>query len=310
MTRSLRTAALFFLLASTAGLAEVIVLKGGVVVQLQRPPVRRGNNVLLTRADGTLLSVPASEIDVAATAAARAVPPPTPEPPPAPPATLAEAARASHEAPKARVRITDSDVSHAERSGQTGTAVNAEETPKEKDKAAGAGRVEVADYTQEKSGEALVVRGTLRNPGGTTTISIRMTVTALDAKGQAIASGDAGLSSVVIEPSKTAAFSITLPVGTKSVASLKFAPRWTAPVPPASGSSSEESAKNVTPAASGAPAAAAPTAPPPPPAPTPYGRGSLYAPPAPNAPSEAPKDGKTGYIPGASSPSNQPKPPS
>lgn len=308
MTRSLRTAILLIFLAAAVGLAEVVVLKGGVVVHLQRPPVRRGNNVLLTRMDGTLLSVPASEIDVAATAAARAVPPPAPEPPPARPPTLVEAARASHEVPKARVRITDSDVSHGERAAQAG---NAEEAQKEKETGVGAGSVEVADYTQEKSGEALIVRGTLRNPGATTAISIRMTVTALDAKGHAIASGDAGLSSVVIEPTKTAAFSITIPVGTKQVASLKFTPHWVAPAAPSSGPGSEEPAsKNAPPAA--APAAAAapqPTAPPPPPAPTPYGRGSLYAPPAPNAPSEAPKDGKTGYIPGASSPSNQPKPP-
>ena len=40
-----------------------------------------------------------------------------------------------------------------------------------------------------------------------------------------------------------------------------------------------------------------------------YGRGTLYAAPVANAPSEAPADGKTGYIPGAASPDNQPKPP-
>jgi hypothetical protein len=308
MTKSFRNAVLLIFLTAAAGLAEVVVLKGGVIVPLQRPPVRRGNNVLLTRTDGTLLSVPASEIDAAATAALRAVPPPTPEPPPARPATLAEAARASHEVPKARVRITDANVSHVERDAQS--AGNAEGAPKEKETGSGAGRVEVGDYTQEKSGEALVVRGTLRNPGATTALGVRMTVTALDAKGQAIASGEAGLSSVVIEPSKTAAFSITIPVGTKPAVSLKFSPRWVAPASPASGPGSEEPASKVSAAAPGAAPTPQPTAPPPPPPPpTPYGRGSLYAPPAPNAPSEAPKDGKTGYIPGASSPSNQPKPP-
>ena len=173
----------------------------------------------------------------------------------------------------------------------------------------GAGRVEVADYTQEKSGEALVVRGTLRNPGATTATGVRMTVTALDSKGQAIASAEAGLSSAVLDPGKTAAFSITIPVGTKPASSLKFTPRWVAPNPP---SPAVEDAASKAPAAGSAVAAPQPTAPPapPPPPPTPYGRGSLYAPPAPNAPSEAPKDGKSGYIPGASSPSNQPKPPS
>jgi hypothetical protein len=305
MTKSLRNAVLLVFLTAAAGLAEVVVLKGGVVVRLQRPPVRRGNNVLLTRTDGTLLSVPASEIDAAATAALRKVPPPTPEPPPGRPPTLAEAARASHEVPKARVRITDANVSHVEHNAQA--AGNAEDGPKEKETGSGAGRVEVGDYTQEKSGEALIVRGTLRNPGATSASGIRMTVTALDAKGQAIASGEAGLSSVVIEPSKTAAFSITIPVGTKPAASLKFAPRWIAPSPPASGPGSEEPGPKGS-AAGDAPTPQ-PTAPPPPPPPTPYGRGSLYAAPAPSAPMTPPADGKSGYIPGASSPSNQPKPP-
>jgi len=306
MTKSLRNALLLIFLTAAAGLAEVVVLKGGVVVPLRRPPVRRGNNVLLTRTDGTLLSVPASEIDAAATAALRAVPPPTPPPPAGPPPTLAEAARASHEVPKARVRITDANVSHLEHNAQA--AGNSEDAQKEKETGSGAGRVEVGDYTQEKSGEALVVRGTLRNPGAAPALSVRLTVTALDAKGQAIVSGEAGLSSVVIEPSKTAAFSITLPVGTKPAASLRFAPRWIAP---ASGPGSEEPASKGSAASTGAAPTPQPTAPPPtPPPPTPYGRGSLYAAPAPSAPMTAPADGKSGYIPGASSPSNQPKPPS
>ncbi|MGI0150189.1 MAG: hypothetical protein ACREDF_11745, partial [Thermoplasmata archaeon] len=58
------------LLAAAAGAADVVVLRGGLVIPLRRPPMRQGANVLLTRADGTLLSVPASEIDREATAAA------------------------------------------------------------------------------------------------------------------------------------------------------------------------------------------------------------------------------------------------
>jgi hypothetical protein len=35
----------------------------------------------------------------------------------------------------------------------------------------------------------------------------------------------------------------------------------------------------------------------------------LYAPPAASAPTTAPADGRVGYIPGASDPASQPKPP-
>jgi hypothetical protein len=139
-------------------------------------------------------------------------------------------------------------------------------------------------------------------------------VTALDAKGQTIASGEAGLSSTSIDPSGSVNFSVTIPVGSRVVGSLRFAPRWVAPAPApapaAPGSTDPANRAGSVPAAPADPAAAAPKSPPPPPAPTPFGRGTLYAPPAPSAPSSPPADGKTGYLPGASHPGNQPKPPS
>jgi hypothetical protein len=309
MNRPTRMAALVLFFTAATALAEVVVLNGGVVISLQRPPVRRGNNVLLTRSDGTFLSVPTSEIDRAATAAMNSAPPPAAAASsiPARPATLAEAARAGREVPKARVRITDANVAHGESSAEPAAA---ETSDAAKEAASGSGRIDVADYTQEKSGEALVVRGTLRNPGTTPALNVRMTVAAIDAKGQVITSGEAGISSAAVEPGKTAAFSVTIPVGARSVGSIRFSPRWASPAPPAA-PAGEDPARASNPAA--APAASAPPPAranePPPPAPTPYGRGSLYAAPAPNAPSVPPPDGKTGYLPGASHPSNQPKPP-
>ena len=320
MTNVARLAAGFaFFLAASNALPEVIVLRGGVVINLKKAPERRGETVLLTRTDGTLLSVPLSEIDRPATAAARsaAASTPPPAPTPAPAATLAGAARAAKEIPKARIRITDADVSHGEAAAAEAEAARGE-AEKEAATSAGAGRVEVAEYTQEKSGDALVVRGTLKNPGATQALNVRMSVTAMDAKGQTIASGEAGVSNGVIEPSRTVAFTVTIPVGNRNVAAIRFSPRWISPsLPaPASGSSSEgESGAKAAPATAGSGAAAAapeaspkPSAPPPP-APTPYGRGNLYAAPPANAPSQAPADGKTGYLPGASHPGNQPKPP-
>ena len=308
MTRTVRTAALALFFTAAAGMAEVVILKGGTVIAIQGPTLRRGNNVVLTRTDGTVLSVQASEIDRVATAAANAAPPPAPPASaiPARPATLAEAARAAKDVPKARVRITDANVSHGESSAEPAAAEAADAA---KDAASGTGRIDVAEYTQEKSGDALVVRGTLRNPGATPAVNVRMTVAALDAKGQVITSGEAGISSVSIEPSKTAAFSVTIPLSGRPVGSIRFSPRW-ASTPPAAAPAADDPARAANPAA---PAAAAPPPvranEPPSPAPTPYGRGSLYAAPAPSAPLEAPKDGKTGYLPGPSHPSNQPKPP-
>ncbi|HEY6064906.1 MAG TPA: hypothetical protein VIY96_02040 [Thermoanaerobaculia bacterium] len=309
-------ASIVLVLAGTVAFADVVVLKGGAVINLKKAPEVRGATVLLTRTDGTVLSVRASDIDRPATAAARSVAaaPPGPATTPAPAATLAGAARAAREVPKARVKISDADVTHHEAAALASGEAAGEAAPAV-DASAGAGRVEVADYTQEKSGEALVVRGSLKNPGATPAGGVRMSVTAIDTKGQAIASADAGLASATIDPAKTVAFSVTIPVAGKAVGSIRFTPRWVsaAPAPSASGPEGESGARAA--AAGSAPAAAvspAPAARPtaaPGPAPTPYGRGTLYAPPAANAPSQAPADGKSGYIPGASNPANQPKPP-
>jgi hypothetical protein len=263
-----------------------------VLIELKQPWVQQGNNALLTRIDGTLLSVPISEIDMKATAAAKKAPPPKPAPAVvAPPETPAEAARAIKEGPRARVKITDADVGHA--------------APIEGD-TSGEGRgtsshLEVADYTQEKSGGNLIVRGMLRNVGATTATQAKLTVAILDDKGKVIGSSGATLSGATVESGNAVAFTGMIPVGENVVGSVRFNPQWSEPPPPTP-------IGGTTAAAAGGPAAAAqPKAPAP--VPTPYGRGLLYAAPAPNAATTPPPDGKTGYIPGAARPQDQPKPP-
>ena len=99
-----------------AGPADVVVLKGGARVELKKPAERRGDLVLLTRADGTLLSVPFSEIDWKATADLRAARAPGKAAPDtsvtAPADSPAQAARQGKAGPHAKVKLTDSDVQH------------------------------------------------------------------------------------------------------------------------------------------------------------------------------------------------------
>ena len=282
--------------------AEVAVLRGGTRIELKSPLIRQGNTVLLTRADGTLLSLPASELDLAATAAANAKPAPRSSAKAVGVSeTPAGAARAVREAPKARVRVTDADVGHPLR----GIGSDAAEEKKPLAGGTGAGRVEIADYDQQRSDADLVVRGNLRNPGATAATAVRLNVSAVDQKGQAFASAPAVVSSAVLEPGGTSAFSVRLPVGQTPVSTLRFAPQWVSTALAPAGSAAPGAAG--TPAAPGAePPAARPAAQP---TALPYGQGLFYAAPPPSAPSVAPADGKTGYIPGAASPENQPKPP-
>ena len=277
--------------------AEVVVLKGGAKIELKKPAERRGNLVLLTRADGTLLSVPDAEIDWKATAALRAARAPVKPAAPAvtaPPESPAQAARQGRDGPRAKVKLTDADVQHV-------AEENAESADKEKkgDERSGAARLEVAEYAQEKSGPNVLVRGELRNVGGAPALSSRMTVTALDEKGEKIASAEAGLSNGTIASGASVSFSATIPVGERLSASLRFSPQWIAPAAPAPA---------VSPGAASAAAGNRPPAARPTPFPTPYGLGTLYAPNAAPASTTPPADGNRGYIPGMSAPENQPQP--
>jgi len=266
------------------GLArDVVVLKGGVTIELKGPWVQRGNAALLTRVDGTLLSVPVSEIDLKATAAAkasRAAARPDAVVVAAPAQNAAQAARLSRDGPKARVKISDADVRHGE-------AAPGETEKKEAETLSGGARLEVIDYSQEKAGGNLIVRGVMRNPGGTPAINARLTVSALDEKGETIGSGAAGLSNGLVEPGATISFSATVPIGEKFPASIRFAPQWVSTSPAAPGA----------PKAPGAPQPAAPPPTPPPPNPTPYGQGSLYAAPPASASTTPPADDHMGYLP-------------
>jgi hypothetical protein len=282
---------------------EVVVLKGGARIELKAPWVQRGNNAILTRSDGTVLSVPLSEIDLRATASAKKAPP-RPEPAIAAPAqTPVEAARATRGVPKAKVRVTDADVAH---DSMLAYAPGGSEEKKETAK--GAARLDVAGYDQSKAGPNLLVRGSVRNFGGTTANNARMSVTAMDENGELIGTGEASLSKGNLEPFETVAFTASIPVGDKIVGALRFAPQWLAAPPPAPPTEAA-AAKAGSTARPAGPAAAAPASQPPPPQPTPYGQGLLYAPPSAPASSVPPEDSRRGYIPGASDPASQPKPP-
>jgi hypothetical protein len=310
--KTIRLALLMALWAGVATASDVVVLRGGARIDLKQPPVRQGNNVLLTRKDGALLSVPFSEIDQQATAAARAVSsaPKSAASAAAPvPETPAQAAKVTRDGPKARVRLTDADVGHYLDSGLP----PGEEKKEESGATAGTpARVDIADYTQAKSGDNLIVKGTLRNLGTAAALNTRLTVTPIDEKGQAIDSVEASVATGTIEPGRSVNFSATVPIGTRTVGTMRFSPRWITQAPPqeaaaAAGGAAPSSALP----GSGTPGttAAAPASRPPAPAPTPYGQGAFFAAPAPNAAMAPPADGKNGYIPGAASPENQPKTP-
>jgi hypothetical protein len=298
MRRLALAAAVWLAAAVIASAADVVILRGGVRIDLKQPWVQQGNNAILTRTDGTLLSVPISEIDMKATAAAKRVPTAKAAPAvDAPPETPADAARAGRDTPKARVKITDSDVGHA-------APVDGE--AKDGEASVTTSHLEAVDITQERSAGNLIVRGNLRNVGTLQASKATLMVAVLDDKGKVIGSTSATLAGSTIESGTSVPFSGMVPVGDRVVSNVRFTPLWNepSPPPPAGGPAGTGAAA----AAGSVAAAGGPPKGPPPPAPTPYGRGSLYAAPAPQASGTAPKDGNMGYIPGATRPEDQPKP--
>ena len=263
--------------------------RAGRSIPLKQPVVRRGNTAYITRADGTLLSVPASEIDRDATAAAnrrRGRPPLRTR---LPASTPAEAARRRRRTGRRPASASPTPTSRTRSSTTRSPGPRRQGRGKERP---GARRADGRSRRlhPEKNGDALVLKGTLRNLGQGAAENVRMTVTAIDEKGQPIDGADANLSKGTVEPGLDGRIHGVAERGRRRPSRpLRFEPAWTAPPPPA---------PTPRPGAAGS-GRAAPRAKPPAPAPTPYGRGTLYAAPVANAPSEAPADGKTGYIPGA-----------
>jgi SLAP domain-containing protein len=173
-----------------------------------------------------------SEIDRDATDAARAkraAPKPAAPQAEAAPATPADAVRTKEDTPKARVRITDSDVSHP--MDLSDPAVAGKDEKDKKDLAPGSARVEISTFDQKKEGDGLIVSGKLRNPTQELAENVRLNVTVLDGKGEPIESGTASLSAGEIEPGSEVDFKVKIPVGDKTPGTVRFAPTWAGPKP-------------------------------------------------------------------------------
>src|SRR5258706_2097994 len=113
MRRVLALSASFLVLASAAILADQVVLKDGSTITTAKPYVVKGSQAILTMPDGTLVSLPASQIDGKRTAEANA--PKTAKPASSasqyPPQSPGEAAKMKGMR-KATIVLSDEDVLH------------------------------------------------------------------------------------------------------------------------------------------------------------------------------------------------------
>jgi hypothetical protein len=291
------------LISLTAGplAAGQVVLKDGRTLETKRPPEIRGRQAVLLLADGTLVSIPASEIDTAKTAAAaakvaEAAKLPAPTTVVARPPSLVDAANATRDGKKASVVLTDQDVA----AGQL-------DAGGEK-KAAGDGRVVVSNVSAKKAASGTMVTGSVQNVGGGPVEGVGVTIELVGDGGKTVASAFGQLSADALAPGEKATF--TSQLDTEATAqNVRVMPRWRSretggeksdpgsPVAKATAAKDAIPPAGPTPAPTPAPAATRPPAPRSP---------DMAAPPA-NAPVGAPLQPGGGYVPQPSS--NQPKPP-
>lgn len=285
--------------------ADRIFLKDGRTLDTKKPPEIRGRQAVLVLADGKLVSIPASEIDAGKTAAAAAKAADAAKLPTAVPVvlrspTLVDAARATREAKKASVVLTDQDVAGGLMEVSSGSAEKSE------------GDVVMGPVSTKKGPTGWTVEGSVQNAGKAAVLGVSVTIEALGAKGKSISTAFGQLAKDSLEPGEKSTFRAQMDTD-QAVERFTYLPRWkvVAPAPKEGEKAADGTGTGtVKPKGEGQsdgefpPPTPVPTpAPKPPPPPPPPG----WAAPAPNAPVGAPSQPGGIYVPQPSS--NQPKPP-
>ncbi len=221
MKRRLASAAALAFFLSAAGpaaLAAEVVLKDGSTVPVSKPYVVKGTMAILTRADGSLVSLPLSSIDVEKTAKAMAAPAPAPTPAPTPvvppkPLTPAEAAKMKG-ARRATVVLTDSDVALG--APPTAGAATAEK---------GEGEVSIGGVQAVRTKTGYSFSGTVVNSGGNPVEGVSVSIELVGEEGKTITTGFGRVAKPTLAPGESAAFEAEIASAVEAK-SFRYVPRW------------------------------------------------------------------------------------
>lgn len=244
MIRRLAPAAVLAFLLAVAGLATLtagaasadpaapaaeVVLRDGSTVAVARPYVTKGATAILTRPDGTLVSLPLSEIDVEKTAASMAAakaraaapaatPAPTPE---ARAMTPAEAAK-TRGARKASVVITDADVAPGALSpgGEDGGG-------------SAVGDVSIGAVSATRTKTGYFISGTVQNSGKGPVQGVSVSVQLIGEENKTLKTGFARVAKGTLDPGESSAFEAEVESKVEAK-NFRYVPRWQVRETPAS----------------------------------------------------------------------------
>ena len=247
MRRALLSLASCVVLFAAAARAEQVVLKDGSVITTAKPHVIKGNQAILTLPDGTLVSVPANQVDGAKTAAANAVR--VRKGPSSaitlPPQSPGEAAKMKG-GRKATIVLSDEDVQHPIEGMSAGEGAPA-----------GDGKVEVTNVITSREGGLVMISGSLQNSGDGDVSAVAVTVEAVGESNKTVNTSFGRVAKDALAPGEKTTFTAEFQ-DNGGITNFRFVPRWQVKIP-----------VNRASEAGGAPAGAASGEQAPPPAATP-----------------------------------------
>jgi hypothetical protein len=195
--------------------ADTIVLKDGRSLQSAGPYVVKGRQALLKQPDGTLVSIPFSEIDVEKTALARQklqTPSPASTPALSKPLTPAEAAK-QKSSRKALLVLTDDEVAQS---------VGSAEGEKQEE---GPERVDISNTSATKVKGGYAITGSVINSGKADASGVSVTIEAIGENNKTVASAFGNLAKDRLSPGEKSTFTANISTD-KDASNFRYVPRW------------------------------------------------------------------------------------
>ena len=203
--------------------AADVILKDGQSIATSKPYVVKGKMAVLTRLDGSLVSIPADEIDLPKTAEAALPKPAAPEAAPSPevvkaPKTPAEAAKVKG-AKRASVVLTDAEVAR-------GTGPGPEGEKQEK----GDGEVSIGSVTADRTKTGYSIVGSVIDSGKGEVRGVGVRIEMVGENGKVLQTVFGNVAKDNLAPGEKSAFTAEV-VTDVDAKTFRYIPSWQVAVP-------------------------------------------------------------------------------
>jgi hypothetical protein len=224
MLRQRVLASLVALASASPALADVVVLKSGQSYETTKPAVVKNGQAILTLKNGSLLSIPANEIDQAKTAERRAAmsAPATPTlVPEAKAQSAGDLVKMKGSGRKAAISISDKDVART---------IGSEE-PAAASAGGGTANIELGQVTLSASGTGFKIEGSIVNSGKGRALGVSLGIEGFAEGDKSVATGSGSLSKSSLEPGERVPFVAVIETGGVAIRRWRYSPQWRGEAP-------------------------------------------------------------------------------